>query len=165
MPKKTQTASITPTVSPVHDQYIRWQFEPTFLREGEVLVINVFRTLPFNVETFVDYHMLQSFDSEGFADSAIGASDPSNFGDMGFDFASGSGTLHFTNNGSESDFFTKLTVTGLPFPDESSDNPDAEPLEVFFKILSTPRSPSINAHLTGVNPYPVFIVEDGGPHS
>ena len=58
-----------------------------------------------------------------------------------------------------------IYVTGLPIP-ENRDDPDFEPIEVFFLHLYNGRSDSID-HIvvSGTNPYPVFIIEDRDPIS
>jgi len=118
------------------------------LREGSFTGIDVFRTEPHNIEARVD------FTTSGIENSAV----------VNEDYASGSGTLIFTNTGGTGDFKQTIIVTGLPLID-SFDDPDHEDTEVFFLKLSNPRSSSIDVEITGVNPYPVFILEDKDPHS
>ena len=112
----------------------------------------------------MDWTTSGSTGMDGSFNSALAASAPIEYADDGVDYASGSGTLHFTSNGNESDYVRVISVTGLPIP-AHQDDPDNEDLEVFFIKLYNPRSSQINVHITGVNPYPVFIIEDDDPIS
>ena len=128
--------------------------------EGETVDVNIYRTIPFNVESSVDFSTsgLSDINNSGWsADAGYSTADNA-------DYLFSSGTLTFTNNGSVTDYKQTITLTGLPIP-ESMDEPDEEQTEVFFLKLYNPRSQHVDVKITGVNPYPIFILEDPNPFS
>ena len=126
------------------------------MQEGEIAEINVYRTIPFSVESKIDYT------TSGIENSATASTDINAINE---DYLSGSGTLTFTNTGGIGDYMQTIYVTGLPIP-ENKDDPDNEPTEVFFIWLYNGRSDDIeHIIVTGSNPYPVFIIEDKDPIS
>ena len=125
------------------------------MEEGKTVDVNVFRSIPFNVESKVDFSTsgLSDINASGWsADAGYSLDDTA-------DYLFSSGTLTFTNNGSVTDYKQTITLTGLPWPEEG-DEPDEEQTEVFFVKLYNPRSQFLEVFITGVNPYPIFILED-----
>ena len=139
----TITSTVTPSVTPTPQvlQYIRWQYHPTYIVEGQSETLTVYRDnrlAGFREEypSFsIDYH----------------TEDPGNSAVAGQDYIAQSGTLHFSATEHEK----SITLTAIPKPGSV----DGEIDEFFLVRLSNPQSLLGNIQITGMNPYPAFIVE------
>jgi hypothetical protein len=147
-PSISITPTATPSPTPLFDQFVRFQYQSTYLVEGSTASVIVRRDLAtshFGLADFeVDYTTLNA------ANSAIGSGDASPSG-PNYDYISGSGTLSFAVDQTEA----TINVTGLPLVGVDNGEND----EFFYLKLYNPRSSNCNIEITGVNPYSVFIVE------
>jgi hypothetical protein len=146
-PTITQTSTVTPTITqtptqtPQVLQYLRWQYHPTYIVEGQEETLTVYRDnrLAGFRETYpsfsIEYH----------------TEDAGNSAEAGVDYVAQSGTLHFSATEHEK----SITLEAIPKPGVI----DGEIDEFFLVRLSNPQSLLGNIQITGMNPYPVFIVE------
>jgi len=150
------TPSVTPSVSLCTGEApVRFQYASTYLVEGSTADIKILRETGHCEPDFVGCPFYIDWTTENANNSAV-TGVITNGTDEDGDYLSGSGTFFFAAGENEK----TITVTGIPMP---ADNNPVEADEFFFIKLSNPRGllASIDAYITGVNPYAVFIVEPG----
>ena len=140
-PTPTNTITNTQTRTPVHETYIRFQYENTFLVEGKTTNIKVYRdSLSFTDEgtLTINYRAYESYNSATLDDYIIGQNN--------------TGTLTF-HQGQE---YSEIEIKTLPIPDGKH---TSERDEFFWIELTESQSQNTHVKILGRNPYPVFIIE------
>jgi len=134
------------------DAPVRFQYNSTYLVEGLSTGIRVLRETGNCAPEFVGCPFYVDYHTENAGNSAItGVA----LEDAAGDYLTGAGTLFFGQGQNEKTIY----VTGIPQPAVA----DGEADEFFYLVLSNPRGVTVstNAFITGVNPYAVFILEQG----